>query len=181
MPQRVIQQKQQVSKRDNAALHGDQRDLCQWMKKDVKKSKIQWKDINRYFCSGEQDDVVSTGTFTLRRRDYKSLVGRNYVNDLVIEEYLEIIKETIKQSIWTLEFSKSSFETAYSNTESWNKDDLCQCDIILYPIHRNDHWCLISIDSKVRLVEYYDSIIGSRRTSRAPMFIKCFIEEQAQR
>ena len=171
----------------------DQKDLRQWINEDVStRSNVTWKDICRFFCKGEEDDIISTGTYTLRRRDYKSLVGRNYLNDLVIEEYMEIIRERNRKIglprigttsvFFFTQFIELPFEEAYLFTERWNnKYDLRQCDIILCPIHRNDHWSLVSIDTKQRIVEYYDSIIGFRKSSNAPRIMKQYIEEYYRR
>ena len=75
------------------------------------------------------------------------------------------------------QFDNKSFDEAWEDTKRWNKNDLRQCDIILCPIHKSDHWSLISIDTKQKTVEYYDSIIGSRKTSNAPRIMKKFIEK----
>ena len=171
----------------------DQKDLRQWINEDVStKTNVTWKDICRFFCKGEENDTISQGTYTLRRIDYKSLVGKNYLNDLVIEEYMEIIRErNLKAGLPSIgaisvffypQFNSLSFEEAYLFTERWNnKYDLRQCDIILCPIHRNDHWSLVSIDTKQKIVEYYDSIIGYRKSTNAPRLMKRYIEEYYRR
>ena len=80
------------------------------------------------------------------------------------------------------QFIELPFEEAYLFTERWNnKYDLRQCDIILCPIHRNDHWSLVSIDTKQKIVEYYDSIIGYRKSTNAPRLMKRYIEEYYRR
>ena len=119
-------------------------------------------------------------------------MGRNYLNDLVIEEYMELIKQRNLQeelpkigatSVYFYKaFDQRSFDEAYKETERWNrKTDLRKCDIILCPIHKHDHWSLVSIDTRLRTVEYYDSIIGKRRSSNAPRIMKMFIEEYYKR
>ena len=166
----------------------DQKDLRQWVKNGTAKiPNIKWKDINRFFCSGDSGEEISKGTFILKRNDYRSLVGRNYVNDLVIEEYFDIIKErnfiaglpVIGTTLVFLykQFDNKSFDEAWKDTKRWNKNDLRQYDIILCPIHKSDHWSLISIDTNQKTIEYYDSIIGSRKTSNAPRIMKKSIEE----
>ena len=168
-----------------------QKDLRQWVKGDVKK-KLQWKDLHRHVCQGGQDDEISSGAYTLRRRDYKSLVGRNYVNDLVIEEYFDIIRERNRKEglpiigvtsvfLYKKLDENVSFEDAFHDVERWNKEDLRHCDIILCPIHKRDHWSLVSIDTKRRTLEYFDSIIGNRRASNASRLMKRFIEEYYKR
>ena len=163
----------------------DQKDLRQWLNGDAK---IKWRDVYNLFCNGKEEDIISRGTFQLQRGDYKSLVGSNYLNDLVIEEYLDIITErNMKEGLPRIgatsvyfypQFNLFSFEEAYQKTERWNnKNDLRQCDIILCPIHRDDHWSLVSIDTKRKTVEYYDSIIGKRKSSNAPRLMKRYIEE----
>ena len=159
----------------------DQKDLRQWLNGDAK---IKWRDVYSLFCNGKEEDIISRGTFQLQRRDYKSLVGDNYLNDLVIEEYLDIITErNMKEGLPRIgatsvylypQFNLFSFEEAKDKNK---KSDLRQCDIILCPIHRDDHWSLVSIDTKRKTVEYYDSIIGKRKSSNAPRLMKRYIEE----
>ena len=115
----------------------DQKDLRQWVKNGKAKiPNIKWKDINRFFCSGDPGEEISKGTFTLKRNDYRSLVGRNYVNDLVIEEYFDIIKErnfvdglpvigTTSVFLYK-QFDNKSFDEAWKDTKRWNKYDLRQ-------------------------------------------------------
>ena len=187
-----VNARRQNTKRYQAALPSDQNNLRQWVKEDrTKRTTIKWKDVFRFFCNGDLNEEISTGTFTLRRIDYKSLVGKNYLNDLVIEEYLDIIKERNAtaglpilgvMSVYLYpQFELLSFEDALIYTERWNKNDLRQCEIILCPIHKNDHWSLVSIDNKAGIIEYYDSIIGNRKASNAPRIMKRYMEEYYKR
>ena len=173
-------------KKPRVARH--QKNLSQWLKGDGKQNpSVKWRDVNRYFCSGDLNDDISKGTFILKRRDYKSLVGRNWLNDQVIEEYFDIIKERNEKeglprigvlSLFLYQkFDSLPFEDAFKDTEKWHsKDDLRQCDVILCPIFKSDHWSLVSINIKLRTVDYYDSILGRRKSSKAPRIMKRFIE-----
>ena len=49
-------------------------------------------------------------------------------------------------------------------------------DLVLVPIHKEDHWTLISVVIKERKIEYYDSIIATRNHSKAPKVFRKFFE-----
>ena len=180
-----VNRKQYGIKRPQA-VPKDQKNLREWVKPDS--ANISWKDVHNFFCKGDMNEVISSGTFTLRRRDYRSLVGRNYVNDLVIEEYFDmIVKRNHEENLSTIgatsvflykRFDEGNFEEVFRDTERWNsKTDLRQCDIVLCPIHKRDHWSLVSIDIRRKTINYYDSIVGNRRASNAPRTMKRYIEE----
>ena len=54
------------------------------------------------------------------------------------------------------------------------KEDLTESDIVLVPIHKDDHWTLISVVIKERKIEYYDSILSTRNYSKAPKVFRTF-------
>ena len=160
-------------------------------KNDTKATDVekQWKEIACNINSGNQDEILSEGKFRLSRADYRSLTGCNYVNDQVMEQYFQLIKErndadqTLPRvGILSLflydKLNRLGFEEGYKDTENWVETDLLKSEIILMPIHRNDHWTLIKIDNTTSQVIYYDSIIGSRRLSNAPKLIKRFLERK---
>ena len=71
-------------------------------------------------------------------------------------------------------------EEAYKQTRDWLNEDLRKKETILIPICKHDHWTLVHIDTKQKVVYYFDSIIGSRNKSAAPGLMKKFIEKYYQ-
>merc|ERR1711915_949581 len=58
----------------------------------------------------------------------------------------------------------------------WITEDIRLKDLILFPIHKHDHWSLVAIETSTKIVHYYDSIIGRRKSAAAPWMMKNFIE-----
>ena len=69
---------------------------------------------------------------------------------------------------------ESNFEYGYDRIKNQIKEDLTESDIVLVPIHKDDHWTLISVVIRERKIEYYDSILSTRHYSNAPKVFKNF-------
>ena len=69
---------------------------------------------------------------------------------------------------------ESNFEYGYDRIKNQIKEDLTESDIVLVPIHKDDHWTLISVVIRERKIEYYDSILSTRYYSNAPKVFKNF-------
>ena len=52
-----------------------------------------YKDLLNNMNVGQPDDVLSTHYLQMKRRDYRSLAGRNYLNDKIIDEYFQLIRQ----------------------------------------------------------------------------------------
>ena len=119
----------------------------------------------------------------VRRRDLKSLYKRNYLNDTIVDEYLLMIKARNPEGIAVMntyfyqKFDRLPFEEAYEDTRSWIKEDLRKKESIFIPVCKDDHWRLIHIDTKQKVVSYLDSIVGTRKTTAAPGLMKRFVEK----
>ena len=149
------------------------------------RSKI--KTLIHNINTGPSNDILSKNNhLEMKRCDYRSLTGRNYLNDKVIDEYMFLIKERNQQenlpdigilSVHMFKLLDENFETGYERTRNWIKEDLTLKDMILVPIHRFSHWTLVAVDMEQLTISYYDSILGSRRTSNAPKIIKKHLEK----
>ena len=51
------------------------------------------KKVTENLNSGDPDDLISKNYLELRRRDYRTLSGKNYVNGQVINEYFHLLQE----------------------------------------------------------------------------------------
>ena len=122
---------------------------------------------------------------------FQTLAGRNILNDQVIEQYFQLIKErnrgheTLpKVEVLSLFLYKKlevvGIEEGFNKTKTWIQEDLREKDIVLIPIHKNDHWTLICVDIEKKVIKLYDSIIGTRRTANAPRLMKKYMEKYFQ-
>ena len=150
------------------------------------KSRTDIKTLFHQINTGSPNDTLSkNGYLEMKRCDYRSLTGRNLLNDKVIDEYMYLIKERNKRdnligigtlSVHMYKLLDQDFETGYQKTRNWIKEDLTNKDIILVPIHKHLHWSLIVVDMRDTTILYFDSIIGNRRTSNAPRILKKYME-----
>ena len=144
-----------------------------------------YREIVRTLNKGQPDEILSNFYLQMTRRDYRSLDGNNYLNDKVIDEYLQLIKKRNAEDgllkvypLTTHAYSwlDGNFDQNYDKVASWCRD-MMDTDIVLAPIHKADHWSLIEINIRTQTLSYYDSIYGNRKRSNAPKVMKRFIEQ----
>ncbi|XP_029450854.1 sentrin-specific protease 1 isoform X1 [Rhinatrema bivittatum] len=108
------------------------------------------KEIRRAFCSGNQDEVLSEGfRLTITRKDIQTLNNLNWLNDEIINFYMNLLMERSKRKGLPKVHAFSTFffsrlKTAgYQAVKRWTKKiDVFSVDILLVPIHLGVHWCL---------------------------------------
>ena len=140
-------------------------------------------DIGR----GNGDEVLSRHGHTLRRRDYRSLSGSNYLNDQIIDQYLKHIEERNRADpslpkvyasttfLYT-KLERLGLDEGMKDTRKWHAEDLRENQLLFFPIHKQHHWSLIAVDTRTKTIDYLDSIQGSRTTSPAPRIMKAYME-----
>lgn len=112
------------------------------------------------------DEKVS-GEIT--RKDLMTLKGRDWLNDEVINSYMNLICERAKNDnslpkvyAFNTFFYPTLSSKGYASVKRWTrKVDIFAHEIILVPVHLGAHWCLAVIDFTNKLLEYYDSMGGS--------------------
>ena len=144
------------------------------------KQQDEFRALVESLNSGPPDDVLSTHTINMRRRDYRTLTGINELNDKIVDEYLTLIKERNQQqrlqSVYT--FPCYIFPHLLGNFDNFEyierkiKVDLTTVDMVLIPINQSQHWSLVAVDIKERQLHYYDSIIGNQKRSSGPRICK---------
>ena len=105
-----------------------------------------------------KSDVVAKldGGFEVTTNDMKSLQGKNWLNDNIINFYMQIIVKRNKEndklpSVCALStyFYPKLLKEGYSGVERWTKKlNLFSFDLILIPIHLGQHWCLVVVNFK---------------------------------
>lgn len=107
-------------------------------------------------ASGDSDAVLVSGVEVgeeVRLEDIKTLQGRGWLNDVIVNAYLRLISRRCLQSsempkVWALSsfFYTRYTKSGYSSVERWTKKvDLFSLDILFVPIHdaRKQHWSLV--------------------------------------
>uniref|UniRef100_A0A0A9YJ44 RNA-directed DNA polymerase n=1 Tax=Lygus hesperus TaxID=30085 RepID=A0A0A9YJ44_LYGHE len=102
----------------------------------------------------------------LTRADLITLKDQNWVNDMVINLYMELIDErnrsnqNLPKSFSFNTFLYVSFKAGgYERVKNYTrKSDIFDMDIVLVPIFKSSHWRLIEIRNKTKQLNYYDSL-----------------------
>nr|KAF6497654.1 SUMO specific peptidase 1 [Rousettus aegyptiacus] len=126
------------------------------------------KEIKSVFRNGNQDEVLSEAfRLTITRKDIQTLNHLNWLNDEIINFYMNMLMERSKEkelpsvhAFNTFFFTK--LKTAgYQAVKRWTKKvDIFSVDILLVPIHLGLHWCLAVVDFRKKNITYFDSMGG---------------------
>ena len=134
--------------------------------------------------NGPGAEILSRNWMNLTRADYRTIQGKRYLNDKIIDSYIHLIQERSEASqdlptvyglttFFYTQLSTFGLEEGSRRTQDWIKEDLREKDWIFCPIHRYDHWTLIAVEIPTRTIHYLDSLVGSRNKSPAPgMFLR---------
>lgn len=103
----------------------------------------------------------------ITRRDIKTLDGLNWLNDEVINFYMNLLMErSQKNDRYPRVYAFNTFfypklsKSGYHSVCRWTKKvDLFSYDMLLVPIHLGMHWCMSVVDFKTKCISYYDSML----------------------
>ena len=124
----------------------------------------------------------------ITKHDLYTLTGTNWLNDQVVEIYLNMIAQRSlslkyvsrlqpRVHVMSTYFFTNLSTRGYSTINRWTKDvNIFFFDLILVPIHTDSHWSLASIDFRVPGVFYYDSL-GSSNNSILTSLLHYLSEE----
>ena len=116
--------------------------------------------------------VVKSFKINIKTSDLLGLNGENWLNDNVIEFYMNLIADRSMKEAYRREklptvyamstyFFRRLMENGPSAVKRWLKNvDIFDYDLILVPIHQEEHWCLATVDFRCPGVFYYDSMGG---------------------
>lgn len=126
-------------------------------------------EINRVLRGSNPHEVLSEGFgLSLTRKDLQTLSNLNWLNDEVINFYMNLLVERSKDpslpSVNTFNtfFFPKLRSSGYSTVRRWTKRmDIFSRDILLVPVHLGVHWCLSVVDFRKKAVTYFDSMGGN--------------------
>lgn len=127
------------------------------------------KDVSRALRGGSQDEILSEGfRLTITRKDLQTLSHLNWLNDEVINFYMNLLVERSKQPDLPSAYTFNTFffpklrSSGYSAVRRWTKKvDIFSVDLILVPVHLGVHWCLSVVDFRNKSITYFDSMGGN--------------------
>lgn len=103
----------------------------------------------------------------ITRHDISTLAGLNWLNDEVINFYMNLLIERGKNDNFPKVYAFNTFfypklmKTGFASVRRWTKKvDLFSHDLLLIPVHLGMHWCMATIDFRTKCVRYFDSMLG---------------------
>lgn len=134
--------------------------------------------------SGFKNDVLVTNFgLNVTRRDMLTLAGLNWLNDEIINFYMNLIIERGKNSKWPKAYAMNTFfypkliRDGPASLRRWTrKVDIFTYDIITIPIHLGMHWCMAVIDFRSKMIKYYDSM-GASNNKCLEALLNYLVEE----
>uniref|UniRef100_A0A4W3H6H0 Ubiquitin-like protease family profile domain-containing protein n=1 Tax=Callorhinchus milii TaxID=7868 RepID=A0A4W3H6H0_CALMI len=126
------------------------------------------EQVSRAFRPGHPDEILSEAfRLTITRKDIQTLNHLNWLNDEVINFYMNLLVVRSKTkglpSVHTFNtfFFPKVKSDGYQAVKRWTKKvDVFATNIVLVPVHLGVHWCLAVIDFRKKTITYYDSMGG---------------------
>ncbi|CAN7984779.1 unnamed protein product [Ixodes hexagonus] len=116
------------------------------------------------------EEVLARGfKLLVTRKDMETLAGLNWLNDEVINFYMNLLMERGRTepglpSVYAFNtfFYPKLLTSGHSALRRWTRHvDIFAHDLVLVPIHLGMHWCLAVIDFRSKSIRYLDSLGGS--------------------
>ena len=97
--------------------------------------------------------LVNSYRLSVTRRELITLTGTNWLNDMVINFYLQLLAHRSRQvtgmprvtTMNTFFYPKLASSTGYAGVRRWTRSvNIFEHDLLFVPIHdRTIHWCLV--------------------------------------
>ncbi|XP_075952149.1 sentrin-specific protease 1 isoform X1 [Anarhichas minor] len=125
-------------------------------------------EVNKGLRGGNHEVLSEGFGLSLTRKDLQTLSNLNWLNDEVINFYMNLLVERSKDpglpSVNTFNtfFYPKLRSNGYSAVRRWTKKmDIFSKDVLLVPVHLGVHWCLSVVDFRKKAVIYFDSMGGN--------------------
>lgn len=127
----------------------------------------QLNQVEQHWRSRLSTTVVSSAySIDLSVRDLQTLCDGNWLNDNVIDFYLNLVSDLSPQVYcWTTHFFTTLKLKGYQGVARWakrRKVNVFEKAMVIVPINiMSTHWALAVIDNKKKTISYYDSLSSS--------------------
>ena len=124
--------------------------------------------------------LVDAHKIQITVKDLDTLSGLNWLNDEIINFYMQMIVTRAAESQGRLPatyafntfFYTRLVEKGFTAVKRWTKKvDLFSHSVLLVPVHLGMHWCLAVVDVERKEIAYYDSMGGNNKVRQTNMFI----------
>ena len=176
-------EKKKEVKHVSPAEEAEWRVLNEWKphtEDELKLTSSEVANLRKLVLEGDEDEVLADHHHVVRRRDLATLHGREWLNDVVVNEYMEMIAEENEGvevlSLFFFQQMQRYGVRGFEKTRRWIKKDWRRCSLILIPICNSHHYTLVCIKMGDATVHYLDSRVESRRGSKVPFIWKDYME-----
>jgi sentrin-specific protease 1 len=118
---------------------------------------------------GMGEVIINKFNLSITRQDLNTLVGDSWLNDEVINFYMNLLMERSDEGqergrprVYAMNtfFIPRLLQTGHSALKRWTrKVDIFSYDVIPVPVHVGQvHWCMAIIHLKNKTIKYYDSM-----------------------
>lgn len=144
---------------------------------------------NNFAASARNPDKTLVDAFKieLSNRDFLTLGPRKWLNDNVIDLYLNIVVSSLaslKTAVFTTHFFTKLQNEGYSAVRRWairKKLDVFAPDYVFVPVNQNNvHWSLAVIDNKKKELGFYDSLPSGKGKQELEV-LKGYMKGEAKR
>lgn len=115
--------------------------------------------VQRAFRGDPNEVLARKFNLNITRRDLMTLAGLNWLNDEVINFYMNMIIERGKDSNWPKSYAFNTFfytklvKDGPQSLRRWTKRvDLFSYDLVCVPIHLGMHWCMAIVDFRDKAI-----------------------------
>lgn len=126
--------------------------------------------VKKAFTSSRGELIVTKFNLNIYVEDMRTLAGLNWLNDNIINFYMNLIIERAKDDKFPKAYAFNTFfyskliKDGYTPLRRWTKKiDLFSYDIVAVPVHLQMHWCMAIIDFRTKSITYYDSMGSANR------------------
>lgn len=124
------------------------------------------KEIKTALGPGPQEEHLSSRfKLQITRRDIQTLENGQWLNDEVINFYMNLLVERNENRgypalhVFSTFFYPKLKHSGYSSVKRWTRGiNLFEKQLILVPIHQEIHWSLVVIDLRKQSIAYLDSM-----------------------
>lgn len=133
-------------------------------------NKQQLQDLDKLIEECDFNDlIVKIGNTPIHGRDFKRLALKSWLNDEIINAYLELISpagDIIVFNTFFYEILKGMYQSQQLDTNRIRRilrkkgiSGFTECRVSVIPVNIKDyHWALVVIDNIAKTVFYYDSL-----------------------
>ncbi|KAH8301370.1 hypothetical protein KR059_001404, partial [Drosophila kikkawai] len=156
---------------------------------EVKITKQDHRRVMSWLQGSIGQVIVTKFHLQISRYDIRTLFGGNWVNDNVINFYMELLNERSKKnagklpSVYAMNtfFMPRLLKHGFCTVRRWTKKvNLFSKQIIPVPVHfsgQPNHWSMAIIDMRHKTIRFYDSM--GKRNDSALEALKMYLQQES--